>query len=208
MYKYIIFDVDGTLIDTEKAVLGSLHKLLKDETGRDYLLEDLVFALGIPGKVALQKLGIPNAETVDLKWDAYMNEFNDQMSVFDKISDVLELLKKYHISLGVVTSKTRLELHNSLTKFDLLDYFSYIVCADDTVKHKPDPEPLYKFLELSGIHASECLYVGDTVYDMTCAKQADIDFALAAWGARSTEQIESDYILNSPMDLKIVLGVI
>jgi len=64
----LIFDVDGTILDTEKAILKSLQRILKEELNKDYTLDALEFALGIPGKEALKKLNVPNINVIHPKW--------------------------------------------------------------------------------------------------------------------------------------------
>jgi phosphoglycolate phosphatase-like HAD superfamily hydrolase len=80
----------------------------------------------------------------------------------------------------------------------LNDFFKLAVCADDTEKHKPNPDPILKFIEISGDDKSKTIYIGDTKYDMECAFGAGIDFALALWGAKSSIGINANYILESP----------
>lgn len=68
MISSLIFDVDGTILDTEKAILCSLQWVLKDELNEDYTLDALELALGIPGKEALKKLNVPNIDVIHAKW--------------------------------------------------------------------------------------------------------------------------------------------
>lgn len=201
MYKNVIFDVDGTLIDTEKAVLLSLQKLLLEEMNREFSFEALGFVLGIPGEAALKKLGISNLKACEEKWNRYLREFFHSVKVFDEIEYTLKSLKGIGISTGIVTSKTREEYDNDFMPFGLCDYFGLTICADDTRMHKPDPEPILKFIELSGTDKSETLYIGDTCYDMECARSAGVDFGLALWGAKTTDGIEAEYFLKSPKQI-------
>lgn len=107
MYEAVIFDVDGTLIDTEKAILCSLQRTLKEEMNREYPLAELTFVLGIPGTASLQQLRVKNADGLLRKWDSYMKDFCDEIHVFTGIETVLTELERLGIKTGVVTSKTR-----------------------------------------------------------------------------------------------------
>ncbi|SHI82362.1 haloacid dehalogenase superfamily, subfamily IA, variant 1 with third motif having Dx(3-4)D or Dx(3-4)E [Clostridium amylolyticum] len=198
MYNYIIFDIDGTILDTETAVLSSLQKFLLEELNKNYSFEDLNFVLGIPGETALKKLGINNIFESNEKWNSYLKEYFHHVKVFEGIKDTLVKLNEMNISTGIVTSKTKEEFTNDFVPFDLTKYFKFVVCADDTEKHKPNPEPILKFIELSGADKSKTIYIGDTKYDMHCASSAGIDFALALWGAKSSEGIDANYILENP----------
>ena len=102
--------------------------------------------------------------------------------------------------LGIVTSKTKAEFDEEVTHFGLNKYFGVIICADDTKKHKPNPEPLLKYMELANAKPEETLYIGDSIYDMQCAKSSGVDFAFAKWGNRR-QNIEAKYALLNPLDL-------
>ncbi|WP_244950978.1 HAD family hydrolase [Rummeliibacillus suwonensis] len=201
IYKSIVFDIDGTLIDTEKAVIGSLQKMLKVDYGQEYKIEELSFVLGIPGARALPYFGIEDVETADILWGKYMQEFLDTVSVFDGILDTLKSLRALNIPMGLVTSKTKREIDNDFSKFGLNDFFLHIICADDTVKHKPNPEPLLKYLKVSQTEAKEAIYIGDTNYDLECARDARIDFALALWGCQKPEEVNAFLNLSHPKEI-------
>ncbi|KKO51096.1 HAD family hydrolase [Paenibacillus sp. DMB20] len=202
MYDCIIFDVDGTLIDTEAAVLGSLKKFLAEKGCTVPVDENLRFALGIPGKDALLKLGIQDTEEGCRIWNEYMKEFMDDVHPFQGTREVLAELKSKGIRTGIVTSKTRQELQDDFVPFGLMDQLDVVVCADDTEKHKPCPEPLLKFLEISGADPARSIYIGDTMYDAECASDAHVDFGLALWGAPSPDQVKiAAHRLKHPSDI-------
>ena len=199
MYKHIVFDVDGTLIDTEYAVLHSLKDLLKEEYNRDYKIAELEFALGITGEAAIKQLEISDIErTVDL-WNDKLNKYKESVCVFNGIEELLKVLSQNH-KLGIVTSKTKEEFEEEVTHFGLNKYFGVIICADDTEKHKPNPEPLLKYMELANAKNKETIYIGDSIYDMQCAKASKVDFAFAKWGNKR-QNIEAKYTLSQPSEL-------
>lgn len=201
MYNYIIFDIDGTILDTEVAVLSSLQKLLFEEFNKKFRFEELSFVLGIPGEVSLKKLGVSNLEESNTKWNKYLKEYFKHVKVFENIKDTLVKLDEMGISTGIVTSKTKEEFINDFEPFGLANYFKLVVCADDTEKHKPNPEPILKFIERSGADKSKTIYIGDTKYDMECAFSAGIDFALALWGAKSSTGINPTYAFKNPKEI-------
>lgn len=203
-YTHIVFDVDGTLIDSEKAVLKSLRKTIEEE-GINKSLDDLKFALGIPGKDALSVLGIEDLEGVEERWNENLLKYSDEMKLFEGIKQVIQELKCKSVSLGIVTSKTRKEYETDFLKFGLNSYFDLVICADDTRKHKPDKEPIEKYIEITKAKKEETIYIGDSIYDMQCSKDAGVDFALALWGANETEKIKAEYKLKTP---KSILGII
>jgi HAD superfamily hydrolase (TIGR01549 family) len=200
MYNYLIFDIDGTIIDTEKAVISSLQKLLKLETGIDYPADQLSFVLGIPGSTALKQLNITDTEKACQKWNEYLKEFYSHIRVFPDLEEIIKHLHDLKIKTGIVTSKTKQELIDDFYPFGLHDYFDYIVCADDTSKHKPDPEPIVKCLEIAKASPSETIYIGDTSYDMQSAQSAGVDFALALWGTKDSN-LKAKIKLNHPKEI-------
>ncbi|MBF7154320.1 HAD family hydrolase [Bacillus albus] len=202
MITSLIFDVDGTILDTEKVILKSLQKILKEELKKDYALQDLRFALGIPGKETLKKLNVPNIEVVHSKWSKAVLDFSHEVSVFDELEDVIKELSLSKLKMGIVTSKTKQELIEEFEPFDLSGYYEYIICACDTDKHKPHPEPLLACLRQLDVSNDEAIYIGDSIYDMQCAKSAGVKFALALWGSKTREGFEkADYVLNTPKDI-------
>ncbi|OAB36687.1 HAD family hydrolase [Paenibacillus macquariensis subsp. defensor] len=201
MYNTIILDVDGTLIDTEKAVLESLQKMLAIEYNITKDVEDLEFVWGIPGSSSLPLLGIEDTEKGDILWNVYMKEFMDSISVFSGIRELLSTLHERNIQIGIVTSKTKIELEDDFVPFGLMKYLSFVVCADDTVLHKPNPEPIQKFLEISGADPSRSIYIGDTTYDYQCARDAGVSFGLAVWGAKKDHGIDAKYFFDNPNEV-------
>lgn len=199
-YTHIVFDVDGTLIDSEKAVLKSLQKTIEEE-GINKSLDELKFALGIPGKDALSILGIEELEIVEEKWNENLLEYSDEIILFKGIKQVIQELKCKNVNLGIITSKTRKEYETDFIKFGLDPYFDLVICADDTTKHKPNKEPMEKYIEITKASKEQTIYIGDSIYDMQCSKDAGVDFALALWGANDTEKIKSTYNLKTPKNI-------
>ena len=80
-----------------------------------------------------------------------------------------------------------------------------IICADDTEKHKPNPEPLLKYMELSKTNNDDILYIGDSTYDMQCANSANVKFAFAKWGNKY-QTLNADFVLEKPSDLLLFVN--
>ncbi|MFD0589293.1 HAD family hydrolase [Paenibacillus sp. GCM10027627] len=206
MYTTFIFDVDGTLINTEQAVLGSLQKLLKNNYNREISQHDLAFVLGIPGAVSLRQLGIEDVDYANKCWNDFMRDFEDTIHVFEGIQELLADLKWRSIQTGIVTSKTNQQVIDDFVPFGLVRDLQYTVCADDTKLHKPHPEPLLKFLEVTGARADTSIYIGDTIYDYECARDAGVDFGLALWGCKQPDVIPAKYKFEHPNDIFALLS--
>lgn len=208
LYNCIIFDVDGTLIDTEQALIASLKQVLYEELGEVYEDGQLHFILGIPGRDALMKLEVKEIDKVDAKWNQYLQEYSHLMNVFPGIEHVLKTLHELTIPTGIVTSKTRQELIDDFVPFGLSTYVPHVICADDTLRHKPHPEPLLAFIEKYELDPAEAIYIGDTRYDMEAARGAGIDFALASWGCKTDISGHIRYKLRTPLDILQLLAPI
>lgn len=199
-YRQIIFDVDGTLIDTKHAVMQSLQETLHTLTGTAPTLESLTFSLGIPGADALRKIEIADIPAAMTLWENNMEHYRHTVSIFDGIPEVLSQLTQSGYRLGVVTSETRTELAQDFGRLGLNPWFQTIICADDTPEHKPSPAPLFKYMELTKTAPGELLFIGDSSYDTRCAAGAGVDFALAGWGCFE-DGLKADYYLKKPSDL-------
>lgn len=201
-YTHLVFDVDGTLLNSEQVIIHALYDALLTTQDMIYPHEQLKFALGIPGEAALNHLGIEDKDSVLSLWDESMKKYDFSLNLFAEIPETIAALSKLNIELGIITSKTRLNFTRDFDKFHISPYFSCIVYADDTTNHKPQPDPMLKYLELAQVDSSKVLYVGDSIYDAQCAQAAKVDFALAGWGnSDEKRQIHPKYKLNSPSDL-------
>lgn len=199
-YTQIVFDIDGTLIDTEQAVLCSFQDTVKELTGKILPVEELTFCLGITGEDALRRISMENVPAALDLWIKKLNQCRHMMTLFEGIPELLEELRSREIQMGIVTSKTRVSFRNDFESFEIKKYFTTVVCADDTSEHKPMPGPLLKYMEMTGEPAGRLLYVGDSVYDRECAKGAGVDFAIAGWGSKGRVR-EAKYCLENPLDL-------
>jgi len=200
-YEHIVFDVDGTLIDSEYSILAALVDTLKEIKGKDYTIDELRYVLGIPGAETLKLFEVKDVEYGLELWLKNMDKYKDTIKVFDGVIEVLELLNSKGYKLGIVTSKLREEFDHDFDRFDLKKYFSTIVCADDTILHKPYPEPLLKYMELNELNNKDLIYIGDTEYDYKCAKGANVDFALALWTENSHDELDAEIRLYKPLDI-------
>lgn len=204
-YKAILYDIDGTLLNTLDMNMIPLLRIIEEETGQRWTYEDVLKFVPYPGMKVMEELRITDKETVYKRWVKYVNEYEGGAVLYDGISQVLNTLGS-HFLQAVVSAKTREQYEIDVVSKGLNQYIKAAVLADDTKKHKPDPEPLLLCLERLGLSADEALYIGDSFSDYSAAKNAGIDFGYAKWGSVSSEGIESpDYVLEQPRDLLMFL---
>lgn len=206
-FKHLVFDIDGTMMDSEYSILHSLKRMLVEVTGMDPDVEDLRFALGITGDHCLDQLKIPDKDrkkAMDL-WVLYLNELSHTVTLFEGIKELLSWLKDHSYHLGIISSQYRFEFEEGFANMGLTDFFDLIILGDDTQKHKPDGEPMECYLKKSGALKEEVLYIGDSIYDMKCENHAGVLGGLALWGCHSKEPIQARYYFKDPEDVKAML---
>lgn len=203
-YSHIVFDIDGTLADTQYAVLTGLHDTMLALTGRDMDMSEVLFSFGRPGEAILAQLGIADTKAGILEWNRHIRKYRDSVKLFDGIVELIDALSG--LNIGIVTSKAVFEYDEEPSLHAIRSRIGTAICADHTEKHKPDPDPLLKYMELTGAERKDILYIGDSVYDQRCAHSAGVDYALATWGAINKE-LEAEWKPEKPLDLKeIILG--
>ena len=200
-YKHIIFDIDGTLIDTEYAVIHSLIETVTEITGSTPQYENLKFVLGITGRKALEQLKIQDIEKGLKLWDINMKLYQHTIKPFPNIKECLSALMQKGYSLGIVTSKRRIEYQLDFEPLGLAKYFTTVICADDTHEHKPNAAPLLAYLAKANVNIQDSIYIGDSIYDIQCATNAGMDFGLALWANNISSPTQLTHCFKTPSDI-------
>lgn len=196
MYKALILDMDGTLMNSEKMVHDSLEILLADY-GVTLTPEQKKMSIGCTSDTLMAELGLPAAE-VSERWRELMSGMLHQVGLFDDV----DVLLKAPIRRGIVTSEVRRELEINMNRLHMVGSVEFTVCADELPHQKPHPQPLLHCVKSMGLRSEDVLYVGDTEYDIQCAAAAGVDFGLALWGAKSAEGFEqARYIFRHPAEI-------
>lgn len=204
-YKAIIYDVDGTLLDTLKMNMIPLLKILHEEGFKDFTYETVLKYASYPGRKVLDELGIENKERVYARWVRYVNEFEEGASIYPGVVDLLKQIESMGMIQAVVSAKTTNQYRIDVVSKGLDSFMKCRVLAEDTQKHKPDPEPLLKCCELLDLKPKEVCYVGDAYSDYLASSAAKIDFYYAKWNGLHDERIVNVIALNHPLELIEVL---
>lgn len=206
--RFLLFDLDGTLIDTTELILScyrtSISKLVDDPPTDEEIKE----GFGTPLQDQLWRL-FPalrdrREELVAMWLQTYQDLHDRLVKPFPETAEVLAQLRRRGYPLGIVTSKGRSDADKALAMFGLDGLIDVLVCVDDTVNHKPHPEPILRGMELMSARPAETLYVGDSLSDMKAGREAGTRVAAAMWGPFSKELLLAfgpDHTLESIRDL-------
>jgi len=207
MYKYFIFDIDGTLIDTERTCVLSLIETVRQLMHIEMSEEEAYQYFGLPSGKVGEVLGYPDTEYFGREWEENFIAMSHLISPFDGVEQVLSDIRAAGGKMGCVTSRNRFEFEKDEHLAKLLHYFNLTICAEDSPRHKPFPDPLLAFMDgLSRIEGKkidprECVYIGDTMRDCQCSHDAGCDFALADWNGRGLQGIPAEYHFILPSQI-------
>ncbi len=180
-YKGLLFDLDGTLLDTTDLILKSFQHTIRTHNGHDADLELVKSTFGQPLIEALALMG-SDPEAMIKTYRDYNKQYHDELArVFAGTAEVIRTLYGRGIKLAVVTSKIRAISVRGLRLFDLDKYFPVVIGHEDCQHHKPHPEPVLRALDGLGLAAGDCLMVGDSPVDILSAKAAGVKTAAVRW---------------------------
>ena len=210
-YPVILFDLDGTLIDSGPIILASMRHAALTVLGIEVDETKVRAAIGGPGLVAQMRELDP--DRVDELVDAYRahNEpLHDELEAFDGMLDLLPRLRERGHRLGIVTAKRRATVELAFNRFPALSEFTEVlVGADDTERHKPHPDPLLEGLRRLGAQPHEAAYIGDSPFDVRAAKAGGLFAVAVGWGGIHADDAllaeEPDILVHEPEELLDVL---
>jgi len=185
-YKAVIFDWDGTVMDSTASIVGAIQAACIDLELPVPSLKDASWVIGLSLQQALQRCAPTlKDEYVPHFIERYRHHFfsfDQQLSLFDGIVPLLEDLKQQEIRLGVATGKSRFGLDRVLQAHQLAQHFDCTRCADET-QGKPHPAMLFEIMERLDLEPEQVLMVGDTTHDVHMASNAGVDSMAVTYGA-------------------------
>ena len=209
-FPVVLFDLDGTVVDSGGIILASMRHATREVLGRDYSDEELLQTVGGPGLEAQMRALAPDRvdQLVDV-YRAHNEPLHDELEACAGMEDVLVRLHEQGCRLGVVTAKRRATVELAFAHVPLGHLFQTIVGGDETERHKPDPEPLLLGAERLGADPAATAYVGDSPFDVRAAKAAGMFAVAVTWGRihdrGRLETEHPDAIVDTPEEL---LGVL
>lgn len=192
-YDAVIFDWDGTLMDSTHSIVESMQLASADVGLPVPSTEQASWIIGLSLETALYK-AVPQL-TADLVPDfmaRYRHHFfqrDGAIKMFDGAVPMLDRLRQRTVPISVATGKTRMGLDRVLQAVNLVNYFDTTRCADET-QSKPDPQMLHEILWELDLQAENVLMVGDTTHDVDMAHHAGIDSLAVTYGAHDIPTLE------------------
>ncbi len=182
----ILYDNDGTLVDTHDLILASMRHTTSTVLGKEFPESELMKGVGTPLDAQLLELaGGDEALGAELArvYREHNHAIHDQsISLFAGVADGLRALHDAGCKQGVVTAKRHALAQHGLEIMGVWDYMDCLVGPDDCPKAKPDPEPVAMAAGLLGLKPEECIYLGDSPYDMQAGLAAGCMTVAALWG--------------------------
>jgi len=213
----VLFDLDGTLIDTAPDMAAALDILCNEEQRAPPPYSQIRPVVS-NGSIALVTLAFGDTlETqtlIRLKTrylEIYQNKLVSQSQLFDEMDELLQQLEQNKIKWGVVTNKPGWLTEPLMAALNLSQRAACIVSSDSTKNRKPHPEPMHFACKLSHSQAEECIYVGDAQRDIEAGKNAGMKTVIAEYGyigeGENTDQWQADYRIQSPAQLLTLLSL-
>ena len=209
-YPTVLFDLDGTLVDSGAIILASFKHAARTVLARDVEEEQIAALVG--GSNLHDQMRVLSPAHVDELVRVYREHnrpLHDELQAFEGVEELMETLSGQGRKLGIVTAKGRQTVDLAFAVLSLERYFDAVVTADMTDRHKPDPAPVLKALELLESEPAETAFVGDSPYDVAAGKAAGVFTVAVSWGKIHPEErlleAGADVLVHSPRELLDVL---
>lgn len=212
--KGLLFDADGTLIDTQDIILTSMRHTVNDLYGFNSTDEELMDGVGTPLLDQMLHFAGGDAQTAEAMvadYRAHNDAIHDAgVEAFPGTKEALERLARAGYSMGVVTSKRHRMAERGLELCGILSFFDFVVGSDDWPEHKPAPGSILHGCDLLGIPAQECAYIGDSPYDIMAGRAAGCATYAALCGmfpAKTLTAEQPDHLCASMGELATLFSV-
>ena len=204
-FPVVLFDLDGTLVDSAAAILGSFHHATETVLRRRFPDDEILSRVG--GTNLAHQMALLDPDRVDelvRVYRAHNDPQYSELACFEGVLDVLQQLKVEGRRLGIVSAKRRPTVERVVRSAGMGEYFDVVVGSDDTQRHKPDPEPVLKALEVLEAGPDEAAYVGDSPFDVAAARAAGVFAVAIGWGGIHRVE-DADAFVETP---EALLGVL
>ena len=207
-FSVVLFDFDGTVVDSGGIILASMRHATETVLDRRYSEAELMANVGGPGLEAQMEAFAPDrVDELVRVYRAHNEPLHDELEAFHGIEDALVSLKEEGRVLGLVTAKRRATVDLAFARLPLARFFDVVVGGDETERHKPDPAPLHLALSRLAAKPEEAAYVGDSPYDMQAARAGGLYAVGVTWGRIHDRGAlaDADVVVDTAEELLAVL---
>ncbi|MEW6554709.1 MAG: HAD-IA family hydrolase [Actinomycetota bacterium] len=198
----LLFDLDGTLADTIELIIFCFRETLRILELPPRSDGQILSEIGRPLHLQARDIDRGRADEIfSLYQNLYSQHHDEMVREFPGIRESLAGLRERGYRLGVVTSKRDFSALPDLAFFRLDGFFEVVITADDTTLHKPHPEPVLEALDRLATVPAQATFIGDSPYDLRCARAAGVLAGAVAWGPFARETLEAerpDYWIPDP----------
>jgi pyrophosphatase PpaX len=182
-FPVVLFDLDGTVIDSGAIILASMRHATREVLGIEAEDAQLLAAVGGPGLEAQMAAFAPDrVDELVRVYRAHNEPLHDELQPCEGMEDVILRLHDDGVRLGIVTAKRRSTADLAFKRLGVGHLFEVVVGGDETERHKPDPEPLLEAARRLAVEPMDCAYVGDSPFDIRAAKAARMYPVAVTWG--------------------------
>jgi pyrophosphatase PpaX len=211
MIDTVIFDFDGTIMDTNDVIIGSWQHVYKTLRGEEGDLDYILSTFGEPLEYSMENSfpEVSMEESVKIYRDWHRERFLDMIKLFPGITEMLQEVKARGYKTAIASSRLRVTLHQGLDKYDLGKYFDTVVAVEDAENGKPAPDIVLNTMERLDSKPETSIMVGDSRLDILCAHNAGVPCVLVGWSATLAGKTKEDFahgeapdfIIQKPADL-------
>jgi pyrophosphatase PpaX len=211
-YQTVLFDLDGTLIDSVDLIVESYQHTFRVHGLPMHSRDDILAGMGTPLRIVFGELTSDPAQidTWIATYRAYNLSHHDRMvRPYPGAVEMVRALRARGRRLALVTSKNRSGAERGLAHVGLAGTMETIVGADDVTHPKPHPEPVERALATLGMPRESCVFVGDSRHDMQCGRAAGVSTAAITWGPFDREHLavaSPDHYCATPAELLTLVG--
>ncbi len=187
----LVFDMDGTLTQTNDLIFASFNHVARRHLGREFHPEEIIGLFGPPEEGAVEKVfgGEHVEDIMDELCEFYRAEHSARAFLHAGMEDVLRLLKQHDVKLAVFTGKGRRTAAITLEVLQIGGYFDLVITGNDVVRHKPDPEGIFHVLRQLDVAPDRTIMVGDSMADVRASRGAGVRMAAVLWDSYDRERV-------------------
>ncbi|MDD2493525.1 MAG: HAD family hydrolase [Bacilli bacterium] len=214
--KCVIFDLDGTLLNTIEDITDAVNIAYQKNGFASYSVKEVMYFVGsgvdLLVERSLKARGLSFDYFASIKKEyvkAYQNCQKNKTKPYPGIIDMLAILKNKGLKIAVISNKPQIDTEKVITHYFSRDFFDLVMGAQQGIPLKPNPEVVFKAMTFLQVSPKETIYVGDSDIDMKTAVNAKLESIGCTWGFRTFEELsqhQASYIVTTPEEIIKIIG--